>query len=627
MPWGSWRNSRGGWGETGSAARKGTVVARRAAADNPHVPPGRRWERQDRLASRIRILSEAVANRIAAGEVVEGPYSVVKELVENALDAGADEISIDVKGGGSDLVRVADNGFGMNADDAVAAFDRFATSKLRSEDELSGIATLGFRGEALPSIASVSRLRLLTCERENVEGTEVNLVGGEIRDVRPAGRASGTTVEVSSLFFNTPARRKFLKSDRVEVRRIMDLVSEYAVLYPKVRFDVSVDGKLVLGLLPTDDLRERAAGVLGAGTAKEMFPIALEDGPYAVAGLVGKPSLARQRGALQVIAVNGRPVRSGLLAAAVRSGYGELLPRDRHPVALVFLTVDGTLVDVNVHPTKREVRFGESRKVFAAVERAVREALLAHDVAPTFTPAPDSRVRLSGVGAGPAPAGEQLPLPDEIREAGAPGPDRREGEPPAAGRDDARDAKFWQLHSQYIFVQTREGVLLIDQHAAHERVLYEKARKGLTGAADAGPSQQLLFPVAVELSPAEHQGFQEVSPLLARLGFVVRELSGRTVILEAVPGAFPNWPHERILQDILAELPSQRSATRDLVDSIARTVACKTAIKAGDSLRQEEMRALVDQLFATELPYSCPHGRPTFMRMTLSELDKRFGRT
>lgn len=581
------------------------------------------------MASRIRILSEAVANRIAAGEVVEGPFSVVKELVENALDAGADEISIDIKGGGSDLVRVADNGTGMNSDDAVAAFDRFATSKLRSEDELAGIGTLGFRGEALPSIASVSRLRLLTCERESVEGTEVNMVGGEIRDVRPLGRAQGTTVEVSSLFFNTPARRKFLRSDRVELRRIMDLVSEYAVLFAGVRFDVSVDGKPALGLLPGDDLKERAAAVLGAGTARAMFPVSFEDGPYAVAGLVGKPSLARPRGALQVTAVNGRPVRSRLLAAAIRSGYGELLPRDRHPVVFLLLTVDGALVDVNVHPTKREVRFGESRKVFAAVERAVREALLAHDIAPRLSPAPAVRDRAGAVGAGRgsmAPS-EQLAFPAEVREGPRSEPSAAAEVAGAAPREQDRDAKFWQLHEQYIFVQTREGVILIDQHAAHERVLYEKARKGLTGAADAGPSQQLLFPVALDLTPAEWQAFEEIQPLLSNLGFVVTAMSGRTVLLEAVPGAFPNWPHERILQDILAELPSQRSATRDLIDSIATTVACKTSIKAGDPLKQEEMRALVDQLFATELPYSCPHGRPTFMRMTLSELDKRFGRT
>jgi DNA mismatch repair protein MutL len=576
------------------------------------------------LASRIRILSDAVANRIAAGEVVEGPFSVVKELVENALDAGADEIAIDVKGGGSDLVRVADNGIGMNADDAVLAFDRFATSKLRSEGELSGIATLGFRGEALPSIAAVSRLRLLTCERDSLEGIEVNLVGGEIRDVRPAGRAAGTTVEVSSLFFNTPARRKFLRSDGVEVRRIMDLISEYAVLFPAVRFDVSVDGSLILGLMPAVDLKERAAAVLGAGAAKEMFPVAFEEGAYAVTGLVGRPSLARQRGALQVIAVNGRPVRSGLLSAAIRSGYGELLPRDRHPVVFLLLNVDGALVDVNVHPTKREVRFGDGRRAFGAVERAVRQALLAHDVAPRFAPAAESP---GALGSGAEAAGGELAFPAEIRERPAHTPSGVTEDRALGPREDDRDAKFWQLHAQYVFVQTREGVLLIDQHAAHERVLYERARKRLAGAADAGPSQQLLFPVAVELSPSEAQAFEEIQPLLTKLGFVVRELSGRTVFLDAVPGAFPKWPHERIIQDILADLPSSRSPTRDLIDSIARTVACKTAIKAGDPLRQEEMRALVDQLFATELPYSCPHGRPTFMRMTLEELDKRFGRT
>ncbi|MBD3349794.1 MAG: DNA mismatch repair endonuclease MutL [Candidatus Eisenbacteria bacterium] len=621
------------------------------------------------MASRIRILSEDVQNRIAAGEVVEAPHSVVKELLENALDAGADEIAVDIKGGGSDLVRVVDNGSGMNADDAVNAFDRFATSKLRSESDLTGVSTLGFRGEALPSIASVSRMRLLTCEEGSAEGTEVTLVGGEIRDVRPAGRAAGTTVEVSSLFFNTPARRKFLRSDRVETKRIMDLLTEYAVLRPDVRFDVSVNGKLVMGLLKTDRLRERVAGVMGAGLARDLVPVSHESGPYAVSGLTGKPSIARQRGAVQVLAVNGRPVRSRLVSAAVRSGYGELLPRKRHPVLFLFLEVDGRLVDVNVHPTKREVRFGSSQQAFGAVEEAVRNALMSLDTAPSLSMAtggPESQTYGSGRGAGP-PSGEQLELAGRLREkesgpasgrgsgrtpggAGAALDERvparvgsdpvaAPGEPiaskPRVAADEAmsppdeggRAVKFWQLHNMYVFVQTREGVLVIDQHAAHERILYEKARGRLLGTADSGPSQQLLFPAAVELSPADRETFDEIRPLLERLGFSAREMSGNTVLLEAVPAAFTRWPTEEVLRDILGDLPSGRRSLHDLAESIATTYACKAAIKAGDRLREEEMRSLVDQLFATELPYSCPHGRPTFLRMTSAELDKRFGRT
>ena len=609
------------------------------------------------MASRVRILPDDVQNRIAAGEVVEAPHSVVKELLENALDAGADELSIDIKGGGSDLVRVSDNGSGMNADDAVNSFDRFATSKLRSERDLEGIATLGFRGEALPSIASVSRMRLVTCEKEAVEGTEVTLVGGEVRGVRPAGRAPGTTVEVSSLFFNTPARRKFLRSDRVETKRILDLVTEYAILRRDVRFDVSVDGKPVLGLLPASDLRERVAGAVGAALAKDLVTVEHESDDYSVRGLVGKPSIARQRGAPQVIAVNGRPVRDRLISAAVRSGYGELLPRNRHPVMFLLIEARGELVDVNVHPTKREVRFGSTQKAFGAVEAAVRDALMSLDVAPSLSMASGGPTGADytpgGAGAGP----QQLGFADRLREdrtpgafsGGAPsrdgvpgGLERAPGE--AQGRqgpggadalegkdrgmeDGSGSVKFWQLHDQYIFVQTREGVLVIDQHAAHERILYEKARKRMLGTADAGPSQQLLFPAAVELRPSERETFEEILPLLDRLGFSARPMSGNTVMLEAVPAAFTKWPTERILQDILEELPSGRRNLQDLVESMATTFACKTAIKAGDRLREEEMRALVDQLFATELPYSCPHGRPTFLRMTTSELDKRFGRT
>ncbi len=579
------------------------------------------------MGSRIRILSESVANMIAAGEVVEAPFSIVKELIENALDAGATEIAVDIKGGGSDLVRVSDNGSGMNRDDALAAFDRFATSKLTTADDLEGISTLGFRGEALPSIASVSRTRLVTCEDGDVEGTEVDLVGGEVRNVIPAGRTRGTTVEVSSLFYNTPARRKFLKSDSVEVRRIMDLLTEYAVLHPSIRLDVAIDGKLALGLMAVDTLAERVAGVLGSRTAAEMLPVSLTEEDGSVEGLVGRPTIARARGAQQVVAINGRPVRSRLIGAAVRSGYGELLPRNRHPVVFLMLTVDGSLVDVNVHPTKREVRFGNSRRIFGLVESAVRSALMSHDTAPTLSTYEVRTAGRSGVGSQSVAAvtTSELQFPTVVRE----------NEPVAISEDELRTetgddehhAKFWQLHQSYVFIQTREGVLIVDQHAAHERVLYEKARVALSGAAEAGPSQQLLFPVAVELSPGEWESFDGVRPLLDKLGFTIRPMSGRTVLLEAVPGAFPKWPHDRILHDILTELPSGRRDVRDLVESIAKTVACKAAIKAGDRLTEEEMRSLIDQLFATELPYSCPHGRPTFMRMTSEELDKRFGRT
>jgi DNA mismatch repair protein MutL len=564
---------------------------------------------------------------IAAGEVVEAPFSIVKELIENALDAGATEIAVDIKGGGSDLVRVSDNGSGMSRDDALAAFDRFATSKLTTADDLEGISTLGFRGEALPSIASVSRTRLVTCEDGDVEGTEVDLVGGEVRNVIPAGRTRGTTVEVSSLFYNTPARRKFLKSDSVEVRRIMDLLTEYAVLHPSIRLDVAIDGKLALGLMAVDTLAERVAGVLGSRTAAEMLPVSLMEEDGSVEGLVGRPTIARARGAQQVVAINGRPVRSRLVGAAVRSGYGELLPRNRHPVVFLMLTVDGSLVDVNVHPTKREVRFGNSRRIFGLVENAVRSALMSHDTAPTLSTYEVRTAGRSGVESQSVAAvtTSELQFPTVVRE----------NEPVAVSEDELRTetgddehhAKFWQLHQSYVFIQTREGVLIVDQHAAHERVLYEKARVALSGAAEAGPSQQLLFPVAVELSPGEWESFDGVRPLLDKLGFTIRPMSGRTVLLEAVPGAFPKWSHDRILHDILTELPSGRRDVRDLVESIATTVACKAAIKAGDRLTEEEMRSLIDQLFATELPYSCPHGRPTFMRMTSEELDKRFGRT
>jgi len=580
------------------------------------------------VASRIRTLPESVSNRIAAGEVIEGPASVVKELIENAIDAGATAITIDVKGGGSDVVRVGDDGVGMNRDDAVAAFDRFATSKIAKESDLWGVETLGFRGEALPSIASVSRLRLVTCEPQEVEGTEVAVVGGVVKDVRPAARSAGTTVEVSSLFFNTPARRKFLRSDRVETRRVVEVVTEYAVLHPAIRFDMSVDGRQTLALPQAESLVERVTGILGAGPARELFPVAAEEDGHRLTGLVGKPSIAMARSTRQLIAVNGRPVRSRALMAAVRSGYGELLPRGRYPVVYLLLEIDGPLVDVNVHPTKREVRFGEQPRVFGLIERAVRETLLSHDAAATLE-APGRTGYAPERGEAQAVAVGELPLGGAVREATGP-PAATLAEPPEArpsATPAGEESKFWQLHRKYIFVQTREGVLLVDQHAAHERVVYERVRRQLSGAIESGPGQQLLFPAAVELDPVEWQTFEGVHELLSRLGFEIRPLSGRTILLESVPAAFSRWPQDQILRDILSEIPEGTPALRDLIESIAATCACKATIRTGDTLTEEEMRGLLDQLFATDLPYSCPHGRPTIMRITLDELDKRFGRT
>jgi DNA mismatch repair protein MutL len=419
------------------------------------------------------------------------------------------------------------------------------------------------------------------------------------------------------------------------------------VLNPSIRFDVAIDGRLSMGLMAADSIAERVAGVLGSGMSAEMLPVSYTGDGGSVDGLVGRPTIARPRGAQQVIAINGRPIRSRLISAAVRSGYGELLPQNRHPVLFLLINVDGAQVDVNVHPTKREVRFGDSRRIFGLVENAVRAALMSHDTAPTlstYEARAGSRADYGAAGGGAPGAGaagaggagstdaaraavvtQELQFPSAVRETAAASvpADELRAEP----EEDAQHAKFWQLHQSYIFVQTREGVLVVDQHAAHERVLYEKARVALSGAAETGPSQQLLFPVTVELSPGEWESFDDVKPLLDKLGFTIREMSGRTVLLEAVPGAFPKWPHDRILHDILEELPSGKPDVRDLVESIAKTVACKAAIKAGDRLTQEEMRSLIDQLFATELPYSCPHGRPTFMRMTSEELDKRFGRT
>jgi DNA mismatch repair protein MutL len=589
---------------------------------------------------RIRVLPDTLANQIAAGEVVERPASVVKELVENALDAGATRVAVTIRNGGKTEIRVADDGHGMGREDALLALDRHATSKIGSEEDLRAVRTFGFRGEALPSIASVARLTLETAEAGGV-GTRVRVSGGRILGADDIARQSGTTVTVGNLFFNIPARAKFLKSAAVETRAIADVMTALALANLSAGFALESNGRMLLDLPPARDLATRAAVLWGDAFASALVPVAHAADGVEIAGLVERPDAAVSGPRRVYLFVAGRPFRDRPLLAAAERGYRTTVPRGARPSFLLYLALPAGGVDVNVHPSKAEVRFQDRPAVEEAVESGVREALASLESAATL----DSRPGLR-----PAPTpdrrpGGARPLPDgpaTIAAAdpgqlalfvpmGTPSGDAAGGEEgngsPAAEPDVERRHALWQIHDTYILAETRSGLLIIDQHAAHERILFEALMRDF----DAGgrPSQRLLFPITLRLSPAEFAVAEDTRSLLARAGFETEPFGGRTIIVHAAPNPHPWFNAEQCLRDMLAELAEGSELTRAArtqYERLAMTFACKAAIKAGQPLSRQEMLRLFDELFDTELPYHDVHGRPTVVRLSSDELARRFGR-
>ena len=600
------------------------------------------------MPRRIQILPDTLANQIAAGEVVERPASVVKELVENALDAAATRIEVTIRNGGKTEIRVSDDGHGMGREDALLALDRHATSKIGSEEDLRSVRTFGFRGEALPSIASVSRLTLETAESGGV-ATRVRVSAGRIIGAEDCARQPGTTISVRSLFFNVPARAKFLKSAAVETRAIADVMTSLALAHLSAAFRLESNGRTLMELPATRDLPSRAADLWGDDFASALLPVAHSESGIEVAGLVDRPDAAI-RGPRRVhLFIAGRPFRERALVAAAERGYRTTVPQSARPSVLLYLDVPPGGVDVNVHPSKAEVRFDRPAAVEEAVEAAVRAAMATVDSAATLdrrpappqirTPAPEQGGRW-GPGRAPRPAIPAGP-PGEAGQltffvAAAPDRAGAEGTGAGEGTRDAAEAAgvpferryaLFQVHDTYIIAETRSGLLIIDQHSAHERILFEALMRDF----DAGgrPSQRLLFPVTLRLSPAEYAVVEQTQGLLEKAGFEAEPFGGRTVIIHAAPNPHPWFDAEKCLREMVAELAEGSELTRaarNQYERLAMTFACKAAIKAGQPLSQEEMRRLFDELFATELPYHDVHGRPVIVRLSTEELERRFGR-
>lgn len=577
----------------------------------------------------IRLLPPDVSSKIAAGEVVERPASVVKELVENSLDAAATEITVEIAGGGADRILVVDNGRGIPHDQIELAFERFATSKVADQGDLEGISTLGFRGEALPSIAAVSTVVMTSKTPAEESGTRLRVVEGRPDGRERAGAPNGTSISVSHLFRNFPARRKFLRSVSTETSRIQALMIRYALAYPEKRFRLSVAGSEALATTGSGDLREAVAAVYGLDTAQRMLEIVREpDGPGAaqveIIGMVGSTSLHRANRNRVSLFVNRRWVQVRSLGYAVEQAYHGFLMERRFPVAVVNVNLPPEEVDVNVHPAKTEVRFRREGAVFAALQQAVRRTIM------TDSPVPEiGRARAGG------PGHEAAADPGVFWPSGPLGTasSRREG--PILGGGRAAPAShapkealpalrvLGQVQNTYVAAEGPDGIYLIDQHAAHERVVFERVRSAL---ASAPPDvQSLLEPVTVELDPEQEELLTMQQELVGRLGFLVEPFGGRAYLLRGVPGLLSHRDPGGALSDVLDSM-AEDGGMESWEDRAAYSIACHTAIRAGKRLSHEEMSELTRQLERCTQPNTCPHGRPTMLHLSSGQLEREFGR-
>jgi DNA mismatch repair protein MutL len=607
---------------------------------------------------RVKVLPEEIANKIAAGEVVQRPESVVKELLENSLDAESRSISVSVKDGGTNLVQVSDDGTGMDEADAVNAFGRHATSKIVSYEDLEAIRTFGFRGEALASIAAVARVTMKTRRRDEDEAVIVTTDGGGKISVSRGAREPGTTVTVQNLFFNVPARRKFLKSATTEFRHVYDAVHRVAISYPEIALEFVSDGDQILRLSPSA-LPQRLLDVLGERQLSALIPVEERSELLSVTGYISKPSFALRSRAHQYVFLNRRYIGSRTINHAVFSSYENLLEKGSFPFFLLFLDVDPHRVDVNIHPSKMEAKFEDEQGVYRAVASMVRKSLSSPEYFPSlgltgeggetglrFTPAqhewPGGRGPAGMQGGGGQQGawtfpertkidpvtGEIVPLQpgsggiiaSQLLGGGevVRGPGSEQPRPPSG-------APLWQLHNKYILAAIENGVMIIDQHVAHERILYERALRRFD--TESRSSQQLLFPKTVELSPADYVLVEEIKEDLGGLGFDLKLFGRNTIVVEGVPTDVRVGDEERILEEVLTLYKEyRRDAPTNVRDNLAKSYSCRSAVKAGDPLTEEEMRALITDLFATRMPYVCPHGRPIVLRISIEEMDRRFGR-
>ncbi len=591
---------------------------------------------------RINKLPDLLINKIAAGEVIERPASVVKELVENAIDAGATRIKVQVEEGGRKLIRIVDNGVGISAEDLPLAIAPHATSKIRHEDDLFHIGTLGFRGEALASIGAVAHLRLLSRPADSTAGAVIQVAGERIERHDNASCAVGTTIEVRDLFFNVPARRKFLRAAQTEMGHITEQVARVSLAHPDIHFEL-LSGERVLRRAPvTEDPRRRITDFYGGDLDDDLLPVSGAHGGLGLSGFIGRPQGSRNSTKWQYVFLNRRFIRDRQINHAVRESYRGLMEATRHPVVFLFLDIDPRLVDVNVHPTKTEVRWQDGRAVHSLVSTALRETLAQQDLTHGLSSRTAERVLpragadsfFNSGGRDRRPFRDPVIVPtaaDRARSASQPIMHARATRPAVAPADPVIDAPITtppviQLHRTYLVTETDDGMIVYDQHALHERILYEKFRERLTQ--DDLESQQLLIPQTIDLADPQVAALDEHRDLLRRIGIEFTLYGASTIAVQAVPTLLKPDETPRLIRD-LADLLSDQDGeprTETLIHRTLDMMACKAAVKAGDILTEDERRNLIDQRHLADRHTHCPHGRPTALRFSLSDLERQFKR-
>ena len=632
--------------------------------------------------AKIRVLNEKLINKIAAGEVVERPASALKEMMENSLDAGADELRIDLEAGGKRLIRIVDNGEGMDPDDLLLAMERHATSKIKSFEDLEEVATLGFRGEAIPSIAAVSRMSIQSRREENPDGRKLVCEGGIIKGVTPVAMAPGTAIEVRGLFYNVPARRKFLRTTPTELAHCQNVITNYALAFPEVNIRFRHNDRELIVAPPTESVRDRIAALMGTHILERLIPFEGRDKGLSVMGYISEPSLTRTDTSMLHFFVNQRVVKDKLLIHAVRSAFEDLLPKGRTPVAFLFLDMPAGEVDVNVHPSKTEVRFNFSSDVHSLVVRSIRSALSGSQPMTTMAPEtmpgkkiykldkePQNFNREQHQAAAsaslqrslekkqmsprldffsqPSRHNDDQDFPDKVTLPTYHGEDNKEERGPAIERfarpgledrytsplhvgfsqiDPLTVRPLGQIKNSYIIATFNDGLLLIDQHAAHERVLFEQLQEAAQGIP---ASQMLLHPVVVDLSPARAKLVEESAEELASLGFDISAFGPGSIAVRSLPATLEIGRAEEIFLHIAADLERVgKAVTRDkLVKELVVSASCHGAIKVNTPLNEEKMLWLIDVLFQCRMPMRCPHGRPVVLTIGENELRQRFGRS
>lgn len=574
---------------------------------------------------KIQVLDDASINKIAAGEVIERPASVVKELIENSIDAGADNIRIEVTKGGKDSIRVTDNGCGMSRDDAELSFVKHATSKIRKIEDVETVMTMGFRGEALSSISAIANVEIITKTKEEISGKRTIINAGKLDSISEIGAPDGTTVIVNDLFYNTPVRKKYLRSDNFELSRIIDTVTGIALGHNSVSFFLFNNGKEILRS-PSAQLHDTIIHIYGQETAREMLPVNLESACVTIKGYISRPSLVRSNLDFQSFYINDRLITSRAIGFALRYGYDTLLPKGRFPIAVLKIYVDTKEVDVNVHPTKREVRLNHERDICDMITYAVKNTLSRNDLIPNIKVPEQQPLLNDTIGT------EAFLVKEKVSDfkPSAKDTERRLKRSERAGmginkiQNPDMDVKvLGQIESIYILAETGNGLLIIDQHAAHERVFYELVRESKRE-----DSQELIVPINLELDSREKVLMKETLPYLEEFGFRIAEFGPDAFAVTAVPIVPGKLEESDIVHDIISDILSEGKVREEtgIFDKVTKSIACRSALKAGADCTSSQMESLVKQLLQTDNPYTCPHGRPTMIFFNRQELDKLFKR-